>query len=81
MKKLLTITSRASENCYLIGYADQEKDDHYLELAGTYHPDQSPFADILFAQLISSQLTKMMGRERHPAVRSIFTDMDTKTES
>jgi glucoselysine-6-phosphate deglycase len=41
----------------------------------------SPFADVYFGQLISALLTQELGIVRHPAARTITSDMATKTQA
>jgi glucoselysine-6-phosphate deglycase len=78
MQKLAGITSKATENCYLIDRTSRLEGDKVLRLRSGRSTHMSPFVDIYFGQLISALLTQELGRSRHEAVREIFADMDTK---
>lgn len=78
MLQTAEIIRQASKNCYIVSHDPAVTGEKILYLPGSGKPYLSPFSDILFAQLISAQLTAEMGRTRHPAVKNIFQDMGTK---
>jgi glucoselysine-6-phosphate deglycase len=78
MQKLAAITSRATDNCYIIDRTSRMEGDKVLRLRAGNSRHMSPFVDIYFGQLVSALLTQELGRFRHEAVREIFADMDTK---
>lgn len=78
MFRTADIIGGASDNCYLISHRENETGDRILCLPCSDPELCAPFTDILFAQLISAQLTMDMGRKRHPAVQDIFSKMGTK---
>ncbi|WP_274651247.1 SIS domain-containing protein [Paenibacillus humicola] len=79
MRKMADIARKASKNSYMIDRTGSMQGDHILQLKSGDSKFMSPFVDIYFGQLISSLLTQELGIVRHPAIRSITSDMDTKT--
>lgn len=79
MKKMADITRKASKNSYIIDRTGSMQGDNILRLNAGDSKFMSPFVDIYFGQLISSLLTQELGIIRHPAIRSITSDMNTKT--
>jgi len=79
MVKMADIARKASNNSYIIDRTGSMQGDHVLRLKAGDSKFMSPFVDIYFGQLISSLLTRELGIVRHPAIRSITSDMDTKT--
>ncbi|SFM47387.1 SIS domain-containing protein [Paenibacillus sp. 1_12] len=79
MEKLADITRKASKNSYIIDRTGSMQGDHILRLNAGDSKFMSPFVDVYFGQLISALLTQELGIVRHPAVRSITSDMGTRT--
>ena len=78
MQKLAGISSKATENAYMIDRTSKLQGDNVLRLRSGNSKYMSPFVDVYFGQLISARLTQELGRSRHEAVREIFADMGTK---
>ncbi len=78
MQRLAGITSKATENSYIIDRTSQLEGDEVLRLRSGNSRFMSPFVDVYFGQLISALLTQELGRVRHDAVGEIFADMGTK---
>jgi glucoselysine-6-phosphate deglycase len=81
MRKLADITSKATPNCFIIDKTDSVSGGDVLNLKASDSKYASPFCDIFPGQLISALLTQELRRERHPAVREIFSDMETKVKA
>lgn len=80
MEKLADIVRKASRNSYLIDRTGSLQGEHVLSLRAGDSEHMSPFVDIYFGQLISALLTQELSILRHPAARSITSDMGTKTQ-
>lgn len=78
MMQAADIIGEATRNCYLISHDPSVRGDRVLYLPTPDPVYLSPFTDILFGQLISAVLTGATCRQRHPAVKDIFTRMGTK---
>jgi len=78
MRKAADIIGEATKNCYLISHDPSVAGEKVLYLPTPDPVFLSPFTDILFGQLLSAKLTGILGRQRHPAVKDIFTRMGTK---
>ncbi len=81
MIKTSEMISGATANCYIISHDPDIRGDKVLYLPSEDPDFCSPFIDILFGQLLSAKLTEDLGRERHPAVKDIFTSMGTKVKN
>jgi glucoselysine-6-phosphate deglycase len=81
MIKTNEIISRATQNTYIVSYDETIKGDNILTLP-VQHPEiMSPFVHVLIGQLISALLPDILNRSRHPAVRGILKEMDTKVQN
>jgi len=76
--KAAEIMRRATENVYIVSRGEEIAGYKTLCLPYTNTLCFSAFVDVLIGQLISARLPGIMGRERHPAVRGIAKEMDTK---
>lgn len=72
------IIGEATSNCYTISHDASVTGDKVLCLPTPDPVYLSPFTDVLFGQLLSAVLTGALGRQRHPAVKDIFTRMGAK---
>jgi glucoselysine-6-phosphate deglycase len=80
MLKSASFISRATQNSYIISHDINVQGEKILYLPATEPEVFSPFVHVLPGQLISSLLPEYIGRGRHPAVKDILREMDTKVK-
>ena len=78
MLKTAGIMENITENCYIVTDSSDVKGDKVLCLPSAEPDYSSVFTNILFGQLISARLTEDLGRTRHPGVKDVFSNMNTK---
>jgi glucosamine 6-phosphate synthetase-like amidotransferase/phosphosugar isomerase protein len=80
MRKTAELISRATENCYIVSHDEGVQGGKILYLPAERPGIVSPFIHVLPGQLISSLLPEIMSKSRHPAVRDILKEMNTKVK-
>ena len=81
MLKTANLLGNITENVFIIRQDVSVGNGHTLALPSDTPEVSSVFAFVLFGQLISARLTEDMQRKRHPGVKDVFANMDTKTPS